>query len=98
MSSQDIVSEPGIGRVIPQHNLQPVRRRASFRCQPSDRYPVSGDHDRLAMLDGVEEVSEVPRRLGGSHRNHEYILSDLLCIYVDEGYPHAPPVDIACST
>jgi hypothetical protein len=31
------------------------------------------------VLDRIEDVSEAPSRLRSSHRNHEYILSDLLC-------------------
>jgi hypothetical protein len=34
------------------------------------------------MLDGVEDVSEAARRLSSSHHDHEYILSDLICLYV----------------
>jgi hypothetical protein len=34
------------------------------------------------VLDRIEDVSEAPRRLRGSHRNHEYILSDLICLCV----------------
>jgi hypothetical protein len=34
------------------------------------------------VLDSVEDIGETPRRLSGGHRNHEYILSDLLCYYV----------------
>jgi hypothetical protein len=28
------------------------------------------------VLDGIEKIGEVPRRLRGSYRDHEYILSD----------------------
>jgi hypothetical protein len=31
------------------------------------------------VLDRVEDIGEAARRLSSSHRNHEYILSDLLC-------------------
>ena len=84
MSCQQVISEPGVSRLIPEHRLEPVRGRASFRCQPSDGYPIASHHHGLAMLDSVEEIGEVPRRLGSSHRDHECILSDLVRIYILE--------------
>ena len=80
-----VIREPGIRRVIAQGGLEPVSRRAPLWDEPTNWYPVARDDDSLAVLDGVEDVSEAPRRLSGSHRDHEYTLSDLVCLYVSAG-------------
>lgn len=77
-----VIREPGIRRVIAQGGLEPVSRGAPLRDEPANRHPVTRDDDSLAVLDGVEDASEAPRRLSGSHRDHKYILSDLVCLYV----------------
>jgi hypothetical protein len=82
MHSLKVIREAGIRRVIAQGGLEPVSRGAPLRDEPANRYPVTRDDDSLTMLDGVEDTSEAPRRLGGSHCDHEYILSDLVCVYV----------------
>ena len=82
MRTLKVIREPGIHRVIAQGGLEPVSRRAPLRDEPTNWYPVTRDDDSLTVLDGVEDVSEAPRRLSGSHCDHEYILSDLVCIYV----------------
>jgi hypothetical protein len=77
-----IVCEPSIGRVIAQSGLEPVSRRPPLRDEPANRHPVTRDDDGLAMLDRVEDVSEAPRRLRSGHCDHEYTLSDLVCLCV----------------
>jgi hypothetical protein len=39
------------------------------------------------MLDRIEQAGEVPRRMGRSHRDHEYILSVSLRIYAYDWRP-----------
>jgi hypothetical protein len=78
MSCFEVVGEPRIGGIVPQGGLEPLRGRAPFRRETPDGYPVTGDHDGLAVLDLVEDAGEVPRRLSGSYRNHGYILSELI--------------------
>ncbi len=82
MGSGEVIGESRINRVFPQSSLEPLRRCAPFRGETSDRYPVTGNHDRLTVLNRVEEASEVPRGLGSRHCDHDYILSDLFRIYV----------------
>ena len=82
MRALQIVCEPGIGRVIAQGGLEPVSRRALLRDESPDRYPVTRDDDGFAVLDCVEDAGEAPRRLRGSHCDHEYTLSDLVCLCV----------------
>jgi hypothetical protein len=84
VSALKIVREAGVRRVVAQGGLEPVSRRPPLRDEPTNRYPVTRDDDGLAMLDCIEDVSEAPCRLRGSHRNHKYILSDLVCICVCE--------------
>lgn len=38
------------------------------------------------MLDCIENIGEAPCRLRGSYHDHEYTLSDLVCLYVYEGH------------
>lgn len=82
MHALKIIREPVIRRVIKQGGLQSVRRCTPLRDEPANRNSVAGDNNSLPVLDGVEDIGETPRRLSGSHRNHEYILSDPLCYYV----------------
>ena len=82
MRALKVVGEAGVRRVIAQGGPEPVSRRPTLRDKPADGHPVAGDDDGLAMLDRVQDVSEAPRRLRGSHRDHEYTLSDLVCLYV----------------
>lgn len=82
MHTLKVIREAGICRVIVQGGLQPVSRGTPFRDEPANRYPLTRDDDSLAVFDGVENTSEAPRRLSGSHRDHEYILSDPVCLYV----------------
>lgn len=82
MSGYKIIGKSGVGGVFAQSSLELVCRRAAFRGEPSDRHAISGDHDRLPVLDSIEEVSEVARSLGSGHRYHEYILSDQILMYV----------------
>ena len=76
MGCLKVVGEPLIGRVVSQRRLEPLSGRAPLRGEPTDRHAVAGDDDGLAALDLVKDVREVPCRLGGRYRNHEYILSD----------------------
>jgi hypothetical protein len=82
MRALKVVRETDVRRVIAQGGLEPVSRRPALRDEPTNRYPVTRDDDGLAMLDGIEDVGEVPCCLRGSHCNHEYILSDLVSLYV----------------
>lgn len=84
MRALEIVGEAGVRWVIAQSGLEPVGRRPPLRDESANRYPVARDDDGLAMLDRIEDVSEAPRRLRGSHRDHVYILSDSVCLYVYE--------------
>jgi len=79
-----VIREPGIGWVVPQGGLQSVGRGASLRNEPADGYPVTGDDDSLAVLNGIENAGEASRRLCGVTAIMEYILSDLVCIYISE--------------
>jgi hypothetical protein len=79
-----VVGEAGVRRVVAQGSLEPVSRRPPLRDEPTNRYTVTRDDDRLTVLDRVEDVGEAPCRLRGSYRNHEYTLSDLVCLYVYE--------------
>jgi len=83
MRALKVVREAGVRWVIAQGGLEPVSRRPPLRDETANRYPVTRDDDGLAMLDRVEDVSEAPCRLRGSHRDHEYTLSDLvrICVY-----------------
>jgi len=76
MGCLKVVGEPLIGRVVSQRGLEPLGGRAPFRGEPTDRHAVASDDDGLAALDLVKDVREVPCRLGGRYRNHEYTLSD----------------------
>lgn len=82
MRALKVVREAGVRRVIAQGGLEPVSRRPPLRDEPANRYPVTRDDNGLAMLDCIEDVGEVPCRLRGSYRDHEYILSDLVCLCV----------------
>lgn len=82
MRALQVVREPGVRWVIAQGGLEPVSRRPALRDESANRHPVAGDDDGLAVLDRVEDVSEAPRRLRSSDRDHENILSDLICLYV----------------
>ncbi len=76
MGCLKVVGEPLIGGVVSQRGLEPLGGRAPFRGEPADRHSVASDDDGLAALDLVKDVGEVPCRLSGRYRNHEYILSD----------------------
>ena|SRR5271165_4575517 len=82
MRALKVVREPGVRWVIAQGGLEPVSRRPPLRDEPANRYPVTRDDDGLAMLDSIEDASKAPRRLRGRHCDHEYTLSDLVCLYV----------------
>jgi hypothetical protein len=82
MHALKVVSEAGVRRVIVQGGPEPVSRRPPLRDEPANGHPVARDDNGLAMLHRIEDVSEVARRLCGSHRDHEYILSDLVCLCV----------------
>ena len=84
MRALKVVREAGVRRVIAQGGLEPVSRRPPLRDEPANGYPVTRDDDGLTMLDRVEDVGEAPCRLRGSYRNHEYILSDLVCLCVGD--------------
>ena len=76
MGCLKVVCEPLIGRVVSQRGLESLGGCAPFRGEPADGHAVASDDDGLAALDLVKDVREVPCRLGGRYRNHEYILSD----------------------
>ena len=82
MHAIKVIREPGICRVVKQGGFKPVGRRTPIRDEPTDRHSVAGDDNRLPVLDSVEDAGEAPCCLRGSHRDHGYILSDLLCSYV----------------
>ena len=82
MGALEVVGESGVGWVVAQGGLEPVSRRPALRDEPANWHPVTRDDDGLAVLDCVEDVSEAARRLRGSHCDHEYILSDSVCLYV----------------
>jgi hypothetical protein len=85
MRALKVVREAGVRWVVAQGGLEPVSRRPPLRDEPTNRYSVTRDDDGLTMLDGIEDVGEAPRRLRGSYRDHEYTLSDLVCLCVYEG-------------
>ena len=76
MDCLEVVGETLVGGVVPQRSLESLSGRAPFRGEPANRYPVTSDDDRLAALDLVKDIREVPRRLRGRYGNHEYTLSD----------------------
>ena len=80
-----VVREAGVRWVVAQGSLEPVSRRPPLRDEPTNRYTVTRDDDRLTVLDRIEDVGEAPCRLRGSYRNHEYTLSDLVCLCVYGG-------------
>jgi hypothetical protein len=82
MHALKIVGEARVRRVVTQGGPEPVSRCPPLRNEPTNRYPVTRDDDSLTMLDRIEDVGEAPRRLRGSYRDHEYILSDLICLCV----------------
>lgn len=82
MNPTEVICESAIRRMLPQSGLEPVGCGAPLWCKPADGHSVAGDHDSLAVLDRVEQAGEIPRRVGCRHRDHEYILSDPLRIYV----------------
>ena len=82
MHALKVIREPGISWVIKQGGLEPVRRCAPLWDEPTNRNSVARDDNSLPVLDSVEDIGETPGRLSGRHRNHEYMLSDLLCYYV----------------
>ena len=82
MRALQVVCEPGVRWVIAQGGLEPVGRRLPLRDEPPDRYPVTRDDDGFAVLDRVEDAGEAPRRLRSGHCDHEYTLSDLVCLCV----------------
>lgn len=84
MRALKVVREAGVRWVVAQGGLEPVGRRPPLRDEPANRYPVARDDDGLTMLDRVEDVGEAPCRLRGSDCDHEYTLSDLICLYVYE--------------
>lgn len=82
MRALKVVGEAGVRRVVAQGRLEPVGGRPPLRDEPSNGHPVTCYDDGLTVLDRVEDVSEAPRRLRCRHRDHEYILSDLICLCV----------------
>jgi hypothetical protein len=84
MRALKVVREAGVCWVVAQGGLKPVSRRPPLRDEPTNRYPVTRDDDGLTMFDCVEDVGEVPCRLRGSYCDHEYTLSDLVCLCVYE--------------
>ena len=82
MRALQVVREPGVRWVISQSSLEQVSRRPPLRDEPANRHAITRDDDGLTVLDRIEDVGETPCRLRGSHRNHECILSDLVCLYV----------------
>jgi hypothetical protein len=78
MRALKVVREAGVRRVIAQGGPEPVSRRPTLRDEPTNRYSITRDDDGLTMLDRIEDVGEAPRRLRGSHCDHEYTLSDLV--------------------
>jgi hypothetical protein len=70
MRALKVVGEPDIRRIIAQRGFEPVGRRPPFRDEPANRHPVTRDDDGLAMLDRIEDASEAPCRLRGSHCDH----------------------------
>lgn len=100
MHALKVVRKAGVCRVVAQGGLEPVSRRPPLRDEPTNWYAVARDDDRLTVLDRVEDVGETPCRLRGSYRDHEYILSDLVCLYVYENEPLAgvrPTRSCACA-
>lgn len=59
MGSGEVIGESDISRVSSQSSLEPVRRCAPFRGETSDRNPVAGNHDRLTVLNRVEELARL---------------------------------------
>lgn len=82
MRALKVVREAGVRRVVAQRGLEPVSRRPPLRDEPANGYPVTRDDHGLTMLDCIEDVGEGPCRLRSSYRDHEYILSDLVCLCV----------------
>src|SRR3984957_347274 len=82
MHALKVVREAGVRRVIAKGGLEPVSRRPPLRDEPANRYPVTRDDYGLAVLDCIEDVGEVSCRLRGSYCDHDYILSDLVCLCV----------------
>jgi hypothetical protein len=82
MRALKVVREAGVRWIIAQGGLEPVSRRPPIRDEPPNRYPITRDDDGLTMLDCVEDAGEAPCRLRGSYCDHEYILSDLVCLCV----------------
>ena len=71
----EVVGEVDVRGVIAQGRFEPVGRRPPLWDEPTDGYPVPRDDDGLAMLNSIEDVSEAPCRLSGSHCDHNYIPS-----------------------
>src|ERR1700722_2733675 len=82
MHALKVVREAGVRRVIAKGGLEPVSRRPPLRDEPANRYPVTRDDYGLAVLDCIEDVGEASCRLRGSYCDHDYILSDLVCLCV----------------
>lgn len=82
MRTLKVIREAGIRRIVAQRGLEPVSRRPPLRDESANGHPVTRDDDSLAMLDCIEDVGKAPCRLRGSYRDHEYILSDLVRLYV----------------
>jgi len=77
-----VVGKPGVSRMVRQRGLEQVRGRSPLRDKPPDRCTIAGDDDGLPMLNRIEDAREAPRRLCGSDRNHDSILSDLIRVGV----------------
>jgi hypothetical protein len=90
MHALKVVRKAGVCRVVAQGCLEPVSRRPPLRDEPTNRYTVTRDDDRLTVLDRVEDIGEAPCRLRSGYRDHEYILSDLVCLYIFENGPLRP--------
>lgn len=82
MCALKVVREAGVRWVVAQGGLEPVGRRPPLRDEPANWYPVTRDDDGLTMLDRIEDVGEAPCRLRRGYCNHEYTLSDLVCLYI----------------
>nr|WP_187366566.1 hypothetical protein [Trebonia kvetii] len=82
MHALKVVREADVRWIIAQGGLEQVSGRPPLRDEPTNGYPVTRDDDSLAMLDRIEDVGKASCRLRGCHRNHEYILSDLVCLCV----------------
>jgi hypothetical protein len=89
MRTLKVVRKAGVRRIVTQGGLEPVSRRPPLWDEPTNGYPVTRDNDSLTMLDCIEDGGEAPCRLRGSYCDHEYILSDLVCLCVFRRRDHS---------